>query len=142
MTPIVNSVGVSYFYVMKFLFSLLTLTVLLLCSSCKKNKYDIIQGTITRFNVPDTLRLGEAAIVEVMFNGGNDGCAQPAHLKWSVEGNFLGVKAYYKYPKMTQGCLMYVPTHKLTIPIILRHPGQFFIVATDGSGAVREVVVE
>jgi hypothetical protein len=127
---------------MKFLFSLLIFIVLLLCASCKNDKYDIIQGTITRFNVPDTLRLGEAAIVEVMFRGGNDGCAQPAHLKWFVEGNMLSVKAYYKYPKMTQGCLMYIPTHKLTIPIIPRHIGQFIIVATDGSGVVREVVVE
>lgn len=127
---------------MKCFIYLSLISLLLSIAGCSKNQYDILPGRILAFNLPDTLRIGQSATIEVKFAGGSDGCALPAYLKWDVSESLAVVKAYYKYPKNPPGCLMYIPTHKLNIEIIPTHPGRFTIVAVDGSGVVKEVVVE
>jgi hypothetical protein len=127
---------------MKYFIYISLISLSLLIAGCSKSQYDILPGRILDFNVPDTLRIGQVSTIEVSFMGGGDLCALPAFLKKDVSELLIGVKAYYKYPKGTPACLDAIPTHKLNIQIIPSRPGQFTIVATDGSGIVREVVVE
>jgi len=127
---------------MKYFIYTTLISLILSITGCSKNQYEILPGRILEFNLPDTLSIGQAAIIEVLFAGGNDGCASPAYLKWDVSENLTAIQAYYKYPKNPLGCLMYIPTHKLNIEIIPSRPGRFTIAAVDGSGVVKEVVVE
>lgn len=96
------------------------LILLMAIMSCSKkgietnSNVDILPGKITAIEVNPKASLGQEVIVTVHFNGGNDGCARPSHLRAVQDDYQLSFQAFYSYPKEPGICTQAIPRHKLT----------------------------
>jgi len=91
----------------------LFLTIAIFSCESEKDKYLIYQGQIMEINGPDSAFVNELISIEIVFNGGTNGCAQPHHLETKQADTIFYIKAFYSVPNFPTVCPQNVPIHKL-----------------------------
>ena len=124
----------------------LTITLFLIIAlfSCKSetDEYLIYQGQIVEINGPDTAFVNELISIEIVFNGGTNGCAQPSHLETKLIDSILNIKAFYSVPNFPTICTQNIPIHKLTFNFTPERVALYVIKAEDVLNQMDTIIVK
>lgn len=117
-------------------------------SSCLKkgieqpSNVEILPGEIYSIETPEAAKPGEKIKIIVKFYGGNDGCANPSHLR-AVQNDYnIVIQSFYSYPIEPGICTMAVPKHKLSHEFTPHKKGTYKISASNDETIYRTIIVE
>ncbi len=101
--------------------------------SCRENDFAVLKGQVIEVFAPDEVTSGANFIVQVNFEGGNNGCATADRVELTYSQNGVMLIPFYKVPTDTSlVCAMVMPVHTLDVSVTMPKTDDLRVINEDG----------